>query len=103
MHQDGANPRYFGSLDGSQYRIAQQRDSDSLPLMIFMNGEPAKYYHRHRIWHVPLNFTGGAGVSNGPNRQSIVADNFSPGTNQVGTRCARLLVLECPATKPVIQ
>src|SRR5437667_5164999 len=103
MHQDGANPRYFGSLHGSQYRIAQQRGSDSFPLTIFMNSEPAKYHHRHWIWHVALNLTGGAGVSNGAYCQRVVADDSSPSGNHIGARCPALLVLERPAPKPVIQ
>src|SRR5207302_3675230 len=103
MHQDGANPRYFGSLHGSQYRIAQQRDSDSLSLTIFMNGEPPKYHHRHWIWHVALDLSRGTGVGNRSHCQRIVADDSSPSANHIGARCATLLVLECPATKPVIQ
>src|SRR5439155_11297279 len=68
-----------------------------------MNGEPPKYHHRHWIWHVALDLSRGTGVGNRSHCQRIVADDSSPSANHIGARCATLLVLECPATKPVIQ
>jgi len=103
VYEDGANADDFGGLHSSQDSIAQHRGSKSLSLKMFVNGETAKDHHRHWIGHVALDLSGGACMSNRSRRKSVVTDDSLSCANHIGTRCAALLVLHCPAMKPVVE
>ena len=58
MHEQGSNTGTLGDSLRSEYRVAEQRNTELHPLSLAIDREPGEHHDGHRIGHVAPNRAG---------------------------------------------
>ena len=95
MNQDRPNADNIRSLQDSQDGVTQQCTPEPLALIILVYRKPAQNDHGDRIRHVAPYATRRCFPCHGTGRQAVVPGDSHLIENDIGARCAALLVLQC--------
>lgn len=103
MNENCPNASNFSGLDSSEDCILQKSRTDSAPLELEVDGKPSNHHHRDGVGHIPPHAARNIPVRRRTRGQRIVAHYLAPDANDIGPRCAALLIVKRPALEPVVK